>query len=336
MREFLKKWIGPIIILITLSAVLIIGYINGTLGDALNAVLNASPLFMLLCLLCYCCYILINALSIRSFLSCEGHKLTVKDALTVSLTGIYYSNITPGATGGQPMQIYRLSQYGVPVGTGTSAVICSLLSWHVMRVVLVIVAALLYWDYIMYNMGSYWPFLLLGFAYNVFFVIMWMFFSFSRKPVEWLVGIVGKIVSKIKIVKNPEKTVTGLRNTADKFYNSMKRLRSHKGEIFRQLVFGGLYMISLISILYFAYRGVGQHGASYGEISTMALCQYISAAYVPTPGASGAQEGLYKLYFGKLMDRSSLLAVMLIWRFMSYYLGLIIGAVMNLVNRKHG
>ena len=334
MKQFLKKWLGPIIILLTLTAVIVIGLVTGTLKDAVKAVLNADPVFIALCVVSYFCYILMNALSLRSFLKREGYKLGIRDALTVSLTGVYYSNITPGATGGQPMQVFRLSQYGVPVGLGTSAVICSLLAWHVMRVALVIAAAIAYWDFIMYNMGSYWPFLLLGFGYNLFFVVMWTFFSFSKKPVEWLVRLIEKIVKKLKLSKNPDKLIKGVSETADKFYTGMQHLKSHRGEILRQLLFGGLYMVFLVSILYFAYRGVGQTGATYGQICTMGLCQYISAAYIPTPGASGAQEGIYELYFGKLMDKGSLLAVMLIWRFMSYYLGLIAGAVMNLFNRK--
>ena len=334
MKNFLKKWLGPILILVTLAAVVVIGLVKGILQEAVSAVLNANPVFMLLCVLCYICYILMNSLSIRSFLKREGYDLKLKDSVTASLTGVYYSNITPGATGGQPMQIYYLSKFGIPLGLGTSAVICSLLTWHVVRVVMVIAVAVFNWDFIVYNMGSYWPFLLLGFAYNVFFVIMWLAFSFSKKPINWLVKVIGKIVTKFKLSKNPEKLIEGMHRTADKFYSGMQHLKSHPAEIGRQLVFGTFYMLSLISILYFAYRGVGLSGASYTQVSTMALCQYISAAYVPTPGSSGAQEGIFGLYFGKMMQGGSLLAVMMIWRFMSYYLGLLLGAAVNLINRR--
>lgn len=155
MKKFLKKWIGPIIIIATIVIVLVIGLVNGTLEDAIHSVVTANPIFIAICFVCYFCYVFVNALSLRSFLKCEGLKLSIRDAVTVSLTGIFYSNITPGATGGQPMQIYRLSQYGIPVGLGTSAVICSLLSWHVMRVTIFTVAVICYRDFVFYNMGQY-------------------------------------------------------------------------------------------------------------------------------------------------------------------------------------
>ena len=334
MKAFLKKWIGPIIILVTIAAVLVIGMINGTLPEAIRAVTHADPLAMLACVACFFLFLLANTLSIRSFLRREGYTLGVKDGLLVSLTGVYYSNITPGATGGQPMQIYRLNQFGVPVGIGTSAVMTSLIAWHLMRVFLTIALAIPYWDFILENLGSYWPFLLLGFAYNIFFVLMWLVFSFSKRPVAFIVRLVGKLIQKLKLSKDPEKLLAGMQKTADKFYDSMQHLKAHRGEVLRQLFFGLVYMLALVSILYFAYLGVGLRGATYGQLITMGMCQYVSAAYMPTPGASGAQEGLFELYFGRMMQGSKLLAVMLVWRFMSYYMGLIVGAIANLLAKK--
>lgn len=334
MKKFLKKWLGPIIIAVTLAAVIIIGLVTKTLPEAIKAVAHANPLCMLACVLCYLSFITVNGLSAKSFLKREGYSLTMREALLVSMTGVYYSNVTPGAAGGQPMQIYRLSQLGVPVGVGSSAIASGFISWHLMRVFLFTGLAIPYWGFIMENLGGYWPFLLLGYAYNVFFVVMWLIFSFSKKPVAFIVRLAGKIIKKLKLSKDPDKLLAGMNRTADMFYDSMRHLKSHKGEIFRQLLFGLLYMLSLVSILYFAYLGVGLRGATYGELTTMGMGQYISAAYMPTPGASGAQEGLFELYFGRMMQGSSLLAVMLIWRFMSYYLGLLIGAVVNLAGKK--
>ncbi len=53
-----------------------------------------------------------------------------------------------------------------------------------------------------------------------------------------------------------------------------------------------------------------------------------------TPGATGAQESVFGLYFGSLIPGSCCLAAMLIWRFMTYYLGLIIGGALCLAERK--
>ncbi len=335
MKGFLKKWLGPIIIVVTLTAVMIIGMVSGNLPKAVNAVMSADPLCIALCVLCYFIYMMAGAMAICSFLKREGYHLRLRDSLSAMLTAIYYSNITPGATGGQPMQIAYLKKFGIPVGIGTSAIASFFIAWHVMRVVLLAGFGLFYKDFINQNLGQYVPFLILGFTYNVVLVVLWLLFCFSKKPVELIVKLIGKLAEKFRIIKNSQKTIESMQRTADKFHTGMTHLKNHKSEIFRQLFFGTVYVMSLSSILYFAYRGIGLEGSSYGEILSMGFCQYISAAYMPTPGASGAQEGIFRLYFGSMMPGASLLAVMMIWRFMSYYLGLIVGAAANLIGRRN-
>ncbi len=334
MKAFLKKWIGPLLILVTLTIVLIVGIVNGTLMDAVRAVMNANPVYMALCLLCYAGYMASDAIAIKSFLRRMGYSLRMRDSMAATLTGIYYANITPGATGGQPMQIHHLHTSGIPAGVGGSAVAVSFISWHLMRVVLMTVFGIAYWDFVAENLGSYWPFFFVGYAYNIVLIIFWLLFCFTKKPVAWIVRVVAKIVEKFHFSKNPEKLTASMVHTADRFHSSMKELKKYKGEIFIQILLGTTNVICLTSIMYFAYRGVGLQGASYGQVTVMSLAQYTSAAYMPTPGAAGAQEGIYGLYFGKMMQGASLLAVMMIWRFFSFYLGLILGAVGNLLHRR--
>ena len=51
----------------------------------------------------------------------------------------------------------------------------------------------------------------------------------------------------------------------------------------------------------------------------------VVAAYTPLPGASGAQEGVFSLYFQSLLPGDLMLSGLLAWRFITYYLVLIVG-----------
>ena len=76
-------------------------------------------------------------------------------------------------------------------------------------------------------------------------------------------------------------------------------------------------------------------GASYGQIITMAMLLYVSAAYTPLPGASGAQEGVFALYFANIFPSGIRLMALLLWRFFTYYISLIIGAIVTIVKGFH-
>ena len=71
------------------------------LSQALNIAIDA-----------YMTYILVKS-SVPSF---KFHN-----ALKTSMVGQFFSAVTPFATGGQPMQVYCMSKYGVEPGKGVSA-----------------------------------------------------------------------------------------------------------------------------------------------------------------------------------------------------------------------
>ena len=83
--------------------------------------LNAEYLAYSLCVLCAA--IVLDSLKYLVIMRAIRVKKGFATALTVSLLGKYYDNITPFSSGGQPMQIYNLHKNGVGGGE-SSAVIC--------------------------------------------------------------------------------------------------------------------------------------------------------------------------------------------------------------------
>ena len=61
---------------------------------------------------------------------------------------------------------------------------------------------------------------------------------------------------------------------------------------------------------------------------TISFLLYISACYTPLPGASGAQEGGFLLYYEGIIPQDRIGLALLVWRFFTYYMFLIVGVVM--------
>jgi len=57
---------------------------------------------------------------------------------------------------------------------------------------------------------------------------------------------------------------------------------------------------------------------------------FASTSYTPLPGASGAQEGGFLVYFRGMFTDANLSVALLLWRFMTYYSSLLIGAAHQL------
>ena len=99
-----------------------------------------------------------------------------------------------------------------------------------------------------------------------------------------------------------------------------------------QLALGALQLLSQMLVIFFLYHAFNLTGAGYTQITALAVMQYISASYTPLPGASGAQEGVFSLYFAQIFPDGIRLMAMLLWRFFTYYISLIIGAVTSVYN----
>ena len=83
-------------------------------------------------------------------------------------------------------------------------------------------------------------------------------------------------------------------------------------------------VIGYLSVTYCVYRGLGFSAVPYPEMTLLQAMLSIGVAFVPLPGASVATEGgfyaLFTTYFG-----DSRLIAMLIWRFLTYYLTILLG-----------
>ena len=332
----LKKLIGLPLILIMLVIILAVGLGSGELHAARVVLSEIRLSFVLLCILCFGGYLVFDALSIHSALKRQGYSLPFRQTLLVSIRGQYYYYITPSASGGQPMQIYYLREMGIPAGVGTSVLVCHFAAFQSMLAVLMTIFAIPYASYIRANIDPNLPLLILGYLINVGVVVMVLLFSFSRKPVRFFISLAVRIAKKLRLSRRPEALEKRLVDTADLFHSSMDRMRQHPLEIIRQLVLGGIQQLLLMSVLYVIYVGLGHREASPGQIITMALAQYISASYVPIPGASGAQEGVFSLFFRQIFPGSHCFAAMILWRFTTFYFPLVFSAASIVLYRRHG
>ena len=72
------------------------------------------------------------------------------------------------------------------------------------------------------------------------------------------------------------------------------------------------------------------------RLLTVSYLLFLSASYTPLPGASGAQEGGFAVLFKGIFPDARLFVALLIWRFSTYYLNVIVGAVVATVSSIRG
>ena len=255
MNPRLKKILNFVFIFGTLGVVLLIGVNGEEMSGAVDALKSVAPLWIALCAVAYGGYVLMDALSVHYYLRKQGYPITVGYALYVAICGLYYSNITPGATGGQPMQVYYLTKRNVPIGIGTLALTVKFFSFQFMLAVYSTVLWIAYGSYVAACVGSNMWILIVGYVYNMFSVSLVVLMAINKRLVWAIIKLLVRIGAKFRLCKHPEATLTKWEDVLDTFHSSVMSLREHPGELMVQLLIGGAQLIALMTVTFFIYKG---------------------------------------------------------------------------------
>lgn len=249
----------------------------------------------------------------------------------------FFNGITPFSTGGQPMEIYMLTKHDINASKGTMITLQNFIFYQI-ALVLFGIGAVIY--NAIYDIFPKIPILrklvLIGFIINTLVAVVIIIISISKKFTTSFIKFIINILYKLRLIKDKTKTKENWNRRINEFHECAEYLRKRKkltlvGILFNFLSLAALYIIPLF-ILY-----------SMGNFTSLSIkTTLISSAYVlligafiPIPGGSGGIEYGFLQFFGNFLSKSEVGTALLIWRFITYYMPMIIGAIaFNLDERK--
>ncbi|MFW6287793.1 MAG: lysylphosphatidylglycerol synthase transmembrane domain-containing protein [bacterium] len=264
----------------------------------------------------------------KVMISATGNKISLREAMNLHLAGSFISNVTPMATGGGPFQIYFLIKRGINLGQGTMIVVTQ----FIMRIFFFTFASIIF--FIFFNdlispgvLPSYIFYLTIG----VGFVITLSLIILSIVPAvsDFLIHLLFKNNFLKKLVKKSYKLkrwiVNGRRELRE-FHESMELLVSHKDKLFLLALSTIVFWTSIFLIIPVILNGLG-HEPHYLRSYVMQTIFNLVIYYMPTPGASGVAEVGFASIFVSFIPRGIIGLVTFLWRFVTFYMILIIGGV---------
>ncbi len=250
-----------------------------------------------------------------------GERISRRAALETVILGKYYDCITPSGAGGQPFQIYHLHASGYTGGTKSAMPLAAFITTQYAFVVLALVLFIGYngsTDVVGIRIAAYAGLI----AYSAV-PTMVALSAISPALSGRIVGFFVRIGAKLKLVKDPQTTITNAEGALERYSNSLKIIAASRTLLLALFALSLVYQASLCSIPYFVVRIFGGR-LGYMESLTLCLYVYASVTLIPTPGNAGAAEGSFYLLFDQL-DTSGVFWAMLIWRFLCYYLFILLG-----------
>ncbi len=272
-------------------------------------------------------YLMIRALTLHVFLKSENTRLSFGKSLAVTGIGQFYSAITPSSSGGQPLEIIAMARWGVPGPVATAAVsvqfICFQLAMVLMGAVLWIVTR----AHVALYLGGLMWFVALGFFLNAAMPAIVVLLGVSRPILNGLTRAAVWLLTKLRIVRNREAAHQKVDHLISEYQTSVTALFTKPVMAAKVLFLSFIEIALLMGIIIGVYRAFGLAGIPSLTLITLQTLLFISASFMPLPGASGAQEYGFSLFFGGIFPGSMMISAIFVWRFLTYYLLMIIGFV---------
>lgn len=314
----------------TLGLIVFIAFSNSDLTNAWEALFTLRIEWMLCAFLGWFFYMFFDMLGLHYFLRKQKYPISLWYATYVTLLGFYYCNITPGSSGGQPMQVYYLNKRKIPVPISTSALSIKFLALQIMLVIITTVLWIANKDFVNAQLPKVKWFIYIGYGLNFLSIPLILLVALHRHMVQAIILFVVRILTKLHLIKRPEERIVRIEAGMDMYHMSILRMMKYPKRIVGQLVFAGLSMLSLMSIPISVYHAFSLSGEHWYNLLTASFLLFVSASYTPLPGASGAQEGGFLIFFAGVFTQGTIGLALLVWRFFSYYLFLLVGALISI------
>ncbi len=326
-----KKIFRILYIVGTILVITLIGLLDKSLVNVVDALKSINCTFILIGFASVVLFWITDGLLLHHITSYIYGKTSLFNSLKAGVIGLYYGALTPFASGGQPMQVVYMNGKDIPYGPSMCIVAVKFIVYEMSLCIFYIAAMLFRGGYFYANYRQVFWLTTLGFVINLAAVVLIAFIMADKKiPYKIGYGIV-KLLNKIKIIKKPEKAYSSIDKTIEEFHESTYYIKKYKDKVAISVLISFANLAFLFAIPYFIYIAFGHNQKSIIDLITMQAFLSLAVSFFPLPGASGASEGGFYLFFSAYFTKVPVFIAMLIWRFISYYAILIFGAVMVVV-----
>lgn len=330
-----KKYFLNIALILLIGGTSIYLSIGDQFDKVVDAFLDAKLIWIIIMGLVMFSYYLFDALSLLYFGRAYKKDYSFKQSFVNAISGTFFNGITPFASGGQFAQVYIFNKQGIPPTNSSSILLMCFICYQSVLVLYTGIVVLFKYDYFVHEQAGVFSLAMLGFLIN-FVVIIGLFGAAkSKKLQDFVTHTVLKLLSKIRIVKDYELTRIKIEQYLFDFRNQLKFLQKNIPVLVKSILCNFVKLTIIYSMPFFAAMALNLSVEWSQFFDFIGLCSfiYLINAFLPIPGASGGSEGVYVLLFsflGSVGTSSSLF----LWRFMSYYLGLIIGGLVFSFNKE--
>ena len=339
-----KKYILNISVMVIVSIITIFFMLKDDPSKVINSLANCNVLYLLLAIVIMLSFYLVESIILTVLARMYKRNYKYSKGFLNCMIGAFFSGITPSNSGGQFAQAYTFSKQGVKITNAASILLMHFIVYQTVSVLFSMLVLIFKFD----EMRAYTQVIkifginfeilslaVLGFVINASVILVLFFAAFSKKRHHFITTTGVKIMYKFHFIKDMDQKALELNAKFESFRIELKRLMQNGWILIATCLLFLIKLLLLNIIPYFVALSLGVKFRSDDTFlnilntTSMSLFSTTITGMVPIPGASGGAELVFKMLFDNFFyaDGSQINAIILIWRSITYYLGLIIGFI---------
>lgn len=325
-----KKVIWAIVSLLLafLSIIAVIGQADSiSIEELIGDVKNANPFWLTMAICAMLGFIVFEGEAIRSILKHVGYKRHHLDGFVYAAADVYFSAITPSASGGQPASAYFMMRSAVPASVATATLILNLIMYTLSIVTVGAICAILAPNlFLNFNIISR---LLIIFGYSIIIIFASSFclLLFKRSLLEAIIKKIFRFLSHLKLLKNVDEKIEKLEVTMDQYKSCVDEMRKHKRVFISSYLFNLAQRLSQLLVPVFLYLAAGGEKTKAFDVYAVQTYVSIGANCMPVPGGMGVTDYLMIDGFRGLLENDFAVKLELMSRSLSFYICVLISFI---------
>lgn len=323
-------WLTVFVALVVLTLYVVINQNEGfSLEEFKKFILSASWQWIALAFLCMMGFVVFEGLALVTLCRGFGYKVKINRSIIYSAPDIYFSAITPSATGGQPASAYFMMKDSIP-GAVTTIILLINLTLYTSSIIGIGLVCFLTRPGIFMEFSRLSKLLIFaGFIIQFVLMAVFVLLVYREKIVMKAANGAMKILNKLHLIHNIEKKQEHLKVVEQQYKECAAAIMNHKKSLGVAFVFNMLQRISLIMVSVCVLMAKGGNFAHMFEAFATQGYVVIGSNSVPIPGAVGAADYLFIDGFKHLV--SDPVSMELLSRGISFYCCILICGIITLI-----
>ena len=332
----MKKYKINIIILIIISFMVMYFALKDDFNTTIKYLATVNLLWIGVGILAFVLYLIFQSLSLHIFMKGIDKNYKLKDTILIILSAQFFNAITPFSSGGQPFQMYLMKKQGIKLTDSGNVLLQNFIGQQLSIIIMGTFSIVINKVFnIIPQDNMLRKIVVIGYVVNIVVLLILFMLSYAKKTNTELFNKILNFIFKFKFIRNKNDLKEKLLNKIDEFYEGSAYFKKNISKLLRATLYNVIGLVFYYIIPLFVFFSIGE--VSSITILESIVCSgytYLIGSFVPIPGGTGGLEYGFIQFFQGFTVGATLSACMILWRFITYYFGMIIGAISLLFYKR--